>query len=60
MDEAVAASDDVLPPDSNPAPVRSEADGHNAPLCLHCGTGMRPLDRTQYICYRCGRTSGCS
>ena len=31
----------------------------DAPLCMTCGTKMRPAGSC-YVCEGCGRTSGCS
>jgi ribonucleoside-diphosphate reductase alpha chain len=31
----------------------------DAPLCLNCGTKMRPAGSC-YVCEGCGSTSGCS
>jgi ribonucleoside-diphosphate reductase alpha chain len=50
-----------------PAQVGSSAEllevlhGHasDAPLCMSCGTKMRPAGSC-YVCEGCGSTSGCS
>jgi ribonucleoside-diphosphate reductase alpha chain len=61
------------PPAANPAPVPAAPAPHSstelieaqqgrtadAPLCLTCGTKMRPAGSC-YVCEGCGSTSGCS
>jgi ribonucleoside-diphosphate reductase alpha chain len=48
-----------------PSQVKSDViEGHqrrtaDAPLCLTCGTKMRPAGSC-YVCEGCGATSGCS
>jgi ribonucleoside-diphosphate reductase alpha chain len=54
-------------PSSTPAVARSSVDATeshqrrtaDAPLCLTCGTKMRPAGSC-YVCEGCGSTSGCS
>ena len=61
------------PPAANPAPAQAAPAPHSstelieaqqgrtadAPLCLTCGTKMRPAGSC-YVCEGCGSTSGCS
>jgi ribonucleoside-diphosphate reductase alpha chain len=61
------------PPAANPAPAQTAPAPHSstelieaqqgrtadAPLCLTCGTKMRPAGSC-YVCEGCGSTSGCS
>jgi ribonucleoside-diphosphate reductase alpha chain len=63
----------VQPPAANPAPAPTTPAPHSstelieaqqgrtadAPLCLTCGTKMRPAGSC-YVCEGCGSTSGCS
>jgi len=54
-------------PDDSPAPPHSSTElieshqrrSADAPLCLTCGTKMRPAGSC-YVCEGCGSTSGCS
>jgi ribonucleoside-diphosphate reductase alpha chain len=59
--------DEPTPPASAPATVGSSTEllelrlgkAADAPLCLTCGTKMRPAGSC-YLCEGCGSTSGCS
>jgi ribonucleoside-diphosphate reductase alpha chain len=72
--DAVRSSVDITPPSSepagvDPAPVEVGSSTEllelrlgkaaDAPLCLTCGTKMRPAGSC-YLCEGCGSTSGCS
>ncbi len=64
-----ARSDDQLDPAGSPAPYQPHSSTElieaqqgrtaDAPLCLTCGTKMRPAGSC-YVCEGCGATSGCS
>ncbi|WP_062429914.1 vitamin B12-dependent ribonucleotide reductase [Herbidospora daliensis] len=69
---ALAQSAPIEPPVTKPVPiaepVRASSEGHleghqgftaDAPLCMTCGTKMRPAGSC-YVCEGCGSTSGCS
>jgi ribonucleoside-diphosphate reductase alpha chain len=59
----------ATPPEANPVPVEvgssvelvelRQGKHADAPLCLTCGTKMRPAGSC-YVCEGCGSTSGCS
>jgi ribonucleoside-diphosphate reductase alpha chain len=73
--EALRTSVDVSPPEKTGSPRERRADvsvgsstellelqqgkAADAPLCLTCGTKMRPAGSC-YVCEGCGSTSGCS
>jgi adenosylcobalamin-dependent ribonucleoside-diphosphate reductase len=58
--ERSAAADSPASPHSSTELIEAQ-QGRNAdaPLCLNCGTKMRPAG-TCYVCEGCGSTSGCS
>jgi len=54
------ASGESLAPHSSTELVEAQQGRHaDAPLCLNCGTKMRPAGSC-YVCEGCGSTSGCS
>ncbi|MFC5141282.1 vitamin B12-dependent ribonucleotide reductase [Actinomycetospora rhizophila] len=73
--EALRTSVDVAAPEADESPAARKADvsvgsstellelqqgkAADAPLCLTCGTKMRPAGSC-YVCEGCGSTSGCS
>jgi ribonucleoside-diphosphate reductase alpha chain len=56
-----ASSSGALPPPRSSTELIESQQGRtaDAPLCLTCGTKMRPAGSC-YVCEGCGSTSGCS
>jgi ribonucleoside-diphosphate reductase alpha chain len=57
--ERDAAGDSVAPHSSTELIEAQQGRHADAPLCLNCGTKMRPAGSC-YVCEGCGSTSGCS
>jgi ribonucleoside-diphosphate reductase alpha chain len=58
--ERAAAADPFASPHSSTELIEAQQGrSADAPLCLNCGTKMRPAG-TCYVCEGCGSTSGCS
>jgi ribonucleoside-diphosphate reductase alpha chain len=54
------AAGDSFAPHSSTELIEAQQGRHaDAPLCLNCGTKMRPAGSC-YVCEGCGSTSGCS
>jgi ribonucleoside-diphosphate reductase alpha chain len=54
------ADSPAAPPHSSTELIESQQGrSADAPLCLTCGTKMRPAGSC-YVCEGCGSTSGCS
>ena len=54
------ATGDSFAPHSSTELIEAQQGRHaDAPLCLNCGTKMRPAGSC-YVCEGCGSTSGCS
>jgi adenosylcobalamin-dependent ribonucleoside-diphosphate reductase len=58
-ERAAAADSPALPHSSTELIEAQQGRSADAPLCLNCGTKMRPAG-TCYVCEGCGSTSGCS
>jgi ribonucleoside-diphosphate reductase alpha chain len=56
---APAAGSPALPHSSTELVEAQQGRSADAPLCLNCGTKMRPAGSC-YVCEGCGSTSGCS
>jgi ribonucleoside-diphosphate reductase alpha chain len=59
FERASAADSPVLPRSSTELIESQQGRVADAPLCLTCGTKMRPAGSC-YVCEGCGSTSGCS
>ncbi|MDF2747329.1 MAG: nrdJ, partial [Propionibacteriaceae bacterium] len=61
LDDPVALAQPAPPGARTPSELVEEITGTSvdAPLCLTCGTKMRPSGSC-YVCEGCGSTSGCS
>jgi ribonucleoside-diphosphate reductase alpha chain len=58
-ERTAAAGSPALPRSSTELIEAQQGRSADAPLCLNCGTKMRPAG-TCYVCEGCGSTSGCS
>jgi ribonucleoside-diphosphate reductase alpha chain len=56
---AAGPSESVAPHSSTELIEAQQGRTADAPLCLNCGTKMRPAGSC-YVCEGCGSTSGCS
>jgi ribonucleoside-diphosphate reductase alpha chain len=57
--ERIASADPSAPHSSTELVEAQQGRSADAPLCLNCGTKMRPAGSC-YVCEGCGSTSGCS
>jgi ribonucleoside-diphosphate reductase alpha chain len=58
-ERAPAAGSSAAPHSSTELVEAQQGRTADAPLCLNCGTKMRPAGSC-YVCEGCGSTSGCS